>query len=272
MRERLKKSKLPPARAAELGQQIAEGLAAAHAKGIVNRDIKPDNLFLVRDGRVKILDSGLGKVSSSTSDLDNARTLATEPGIVLGTVPYMSPEQVRGQLLDSRSDIFSLGCVLFEMVTCTSAFGGPSMADTMSAILNSDPVTESAHAAEIPPALARIIRHCLEKDAGSRFQSAKDLAFELEAVAGNSRIALSTAKPFIKPRRFLLAAGAVALVAVGAFPLNGGAPRELQQNIAFADWTPDGKQLAITTAGNAASLGVPARQCALYVQRHRLVR
>ena len=91
-----------------------------------------------------ILDFGLAKISSSTSDLDSTRTLATEPGIVLGTVPYMSPEQVRGQALDSRSDVFSLGCVLFEMVTGKSAFGGQSMADTMSAILNSDPVTESA--------------------------------------------------------------------------------------------------------------------------------
>jgi serine/threonine protein kinase len=126
-------------------------------------------------------------------------------------------------LLDSRSDIFSLGRVLFEMVT------GKRMADTMSAILNSNPATESPAAAEIPPALARVIRLCLEKDAGSGFQSAKDLAFELEAIAGNSRIALSTAKPSIKPRKFLLAAGAVALVVVGAlgWPLLRPAPAEI---------------------------------------------
>jgi len=172
--------------AAEYGLQIAEGLVAAHEKGIVHRDLKPENLFITREGRVKILDFGIAKLTSPDgskgSSLENMTT-QTKAGSILGTVCYMSPEQVRGKLVDHRSDIFSLGAILYEMVTAKRAFAGDTEADTMMAVLKEDPPQMTLGRQSIPPAFEQITFHCLEKDPENRFQSVRDLAFALSTVS-----------------------------------------------------------------------------------------
>ena len=175
---RLKSGKLGVSRAVDYGKQIAAGLAAAHAKGIIHRDVKPDNLFLTKDGRVKILDFGLAKLAEAHAADGATETVATSAGTIMGTAAYMSPEQARGQAVDARSDIFSFGCVLYEMLTGARAFQGNTSADLMSAILVRDP---DLTAIELP-ALARIVAHCLEKVPEQRFQSATDIAFDLDSV------------------------------------------------------------------------------------------
>ena len=187
LRERLSSGPLPPRKAVELAAQIAAGLAAAHERGIVHRDLKPENLFLTRDGRVKILDFGLAKLGRTEPTAAEAETLAreTRPGAVMGTVGYMSPEQLRGQEADARSDIFALGLVLFEMLSGRAPFAAPTAADTLSAILHADPPELPAGGAVLP-GLDRIVRRCLEKSPGERFQSSRDLGFALEAVQGGA--------------------------------------------------------------------------------------
>src|SRR5262249_54722973 len=169
--------------------QIAQGLASAHESGIVHRDLKPENVFVTKDGRVKILDFGLARPvaprDAGPSDATSAPTATsvTEPGVVLGTAGYMSPEQVRGHPADPRSDIFSFGAVLYEMLSGRRAFQGDSAVETMSAILKEEPPSLSAARPEVSPAHERIVRRCLEKKPEQRFQSARDLAFALsEAV------------------------------------------------------------------------------------------
>jgi serine/threonine protein kinase len=192
LRDRLKLGALPVRKAIDLGIQIAQGLAAAHEHGIVHRDLKPENLFVTGDGRLKILDFGLAKLTRPNpvgTAQANAPTLQadTGPGEVWGTVGYMSPEQARGNPVDQRSDIFSLGAILYEMLSGKRAFQGASPADTVSAILKEDPrdLTEIVEA--IPPALERVVRHCLEKSPAERFQSTRDLAFGLAEISGVSR-------------------------------------------------------------------------------------
>ncbi|MGH9369760.1 MAG: protein kinase domain-containing protein, partial [Thermoanaerobaculia bacterium] len=187
---RLAGGPLPPRKAVDYAIQIAHGLAAAHEKGIVHRDLKPENLFITRDGRVKILDFGLAKfVATEGEDVplpgSSATSAKTEPGMVLGTLGYMSPEQLRGKQADPRSDIFSFGAILFEMLAGKRAFPGASAADAISAILRADPPDLLETNRQIPPALERIVRHCLEKQPEERFRSAHDLAFALEAVSGS---------------------------------------------------------------------------------------
>jgi Tol biopolymer transport system component len=189
LRDRLASGPLPARKALDYSGQVAAGLAAAHAQGVVHRDLKPENLFLTRDGRVKILDFGLARQALPEPPSDTASpTLerATEPGTVMGTVGYMSPEQVRGQEADARSDIFSFGAVLYEMLSGRRAFARETAAETMTAILREEPPELGTIASDLPPALARIVQHCLEKQPDERFQSARDLAFDLSSVADSS--------------------------------------------------------------------------------------
>src|SRR5262245_39576173 len=229
LREALSSGALSPRRAAEYGVQIANGLAAAHEKGIVHRDLKPDNVFVTRDDRVKILDFGLAKpraAAASGPDATHSPTVSgyTEPGVVMGTVGYMSPEQVRGLPVDHRSDLFSFGTVLYEMLAGRRAFQGETAAETMTSILRDEPPALSDSSRNAPPALAAVIVHCLEKKPERRFQSARDLAFALETAVAPSgpsaplpRPAVVTPPPSAWPRRLTVAALVFAAAAPGYF-------------------------------------------------------
>jgi serine/threonine protein kinase/Tol biopolymer transport system component len=192
LRARLRAGTIHPRKATDYAQQVARGLAAAHDRGIVHRDLKPENLFLTRDGLVKILDFGLVKLMSprfpgdanADPESDTMRGTPTEPGRVMGTVGYMAPEQVRGGSGDHRSDIFAFGTILYEMLAGRPAFQGESPIETLNSILKDEPADFSELGLRIPGALERIVRHCLEKNANERFQSSRDLAFDLGAVSG----------------------------------------------------------------------------------------
>ena len=191
LRECINRGRLAVRKAIEYGVQIARGLAAAHEKNIVHRDLKPENLFVTKDGRVKILDFGLAKLTQPQSGSEDcAPTLGdgTEPGVVMGTAGYMAPEQVRAQATDPRTDIFAFGAILYEMVSGRRAFQKPTSVETMTAILNEDPPSISQVTTNVPPALHRIVHHCLEKNAEQRFQSASDLSFALDALADELRL------------------------------------------------------------------------------------
>jgi eukaryotic-like serine/threonine-protein kinase len=186
LRDRLLNAALPSRKAIDYARQIASGLAAAHEKGIVHRDLKPDNVFITNDGRAKILDFGLAKFTRP--ELDNSgdaptQQIATDAGTVMGTVGYMAPEQVRGKSADPRSDIFAFGAILYEMLSGKRAFHGDSPVDTMSAILKEEPPDLAETNRNVSPALERIVRHCLEKNPAERFQSARDVAFNLESLS-----------------------------------------------------------------------------------------
>ena len=219
LRARLSGGALPVRKATDYAIQIAKGLAAAHEKGIVHRDLKPENLFVTNDGRVKILDFGLAKLTQKEGDASPQTNLptatqGTEPGVVLGTLGYMSPEQVKGKAADARSDIFSFGAILYEMVSGQRAFHRASAAETMSAILREEPPDLSATNKAVTPGLERVVRHCLEKSPEERFHSAHDLAFDLEALSGHSGTAVaSAATPARRLRLLPIAAGVLALSA-----------------------------------------------------------
>jgi Tol biopolymer transport system component len=273
LRERLASGPPTVRKAVEYALQLAHALAAAHERGIVHRDLKPDNVFLTRGGQLKVLDFGLARQTTSGPALDtDSPTLArpTEPGTVLGTAGYMSPEQVRGQEVDSRSDIFSFGAVLYETLAGRRAFRCESAMETMSAIVKEEPPPLSEVRAGIPPDLERIVLHCLEKRPEDRFQSARDLAFDLTHVGGSAdRGALAAAAVRRWPRRAalaaLLAAALAAAFAAGRFErgrsVGPHAPlpesfvqlSDLPGSESWPSLAPDGKSVAYVSraSGNA---------------------
>ena len=224
LRDRMHDSPLAPRRSLDYAVQIANGLAAAHEKGIVHRDLKPENIFVCKDGRVKILDFGLAKLLPSlTSEHSDAATFRrdTDPGTVLGTAGYMSPEQVRGESVDHRSDIFSFGAILYEMLSGQRAFKKDSSVETLNAILKEDPPDLLESGANIPPALDRVVRHCLEKHPEARFQSSRDVAFDLEAMSDASGASSAVAARGTRSTRRAMAVAAGlavgAIIAAGAY-------------------------------------------------------
>src|SRR5262245_23256445 len=197
LREQLEAGTLPARKALDYAQQITQGLAAAHAKGIVHRDLKPENLFVTKDGRVKILDFGLAKLKPTQPGVVDTDALTqkrlTDPGVVMGTVGYMSPEQVRGQETDQRSDIFAFGVILYEMLSGQRPFRGASAIEVMNAILKEEPPELCETNTKISPQIERLVRRCLEKRPERRFQTASDLGFALEELSALSGARLEAA-------------------------------------------------------------------------------
>ena len=271
LRARLAGGALPVRKAVDYGAQIARGLAAAHGKGVVHRDLKPENLFVTKDGRVKILDFGLAKLveagaGSGSTNLPT-QSKGTEPGAVLGTLGYMSPEQLRGLPADHRTDLFSFGAVLYEMLSGRKAFRGDTAADTVSAILREDPPELSATNRTIPPALERIVRHCLEKSPDERAHSAHDLAFDLESFSTVSSGTAVTPASRIEIRRPSSRTLFAAAVCLGAGVLGGrllwkkppDAPPTFHRltfrrgNVLRARFAPDGRTIVYGAAWGGAS-------------------
>jgi len=217
LRERLNRGPIPVRKAIEISTQIAQALSAAHERGIVHRDLKPENVYLTKDGHTKLLDFGLAKEQSSGAATGMTVTSAqTTPGTVMGTVGYMSPEQVRGMPADHRSDIFSFGTVLYEMLSGKRAFTGGSSVETMHAILNQEPAEIDTTTVRIPPGLEKIVRHCLEKNPADRFQSARDLTFALAALSGSETSLIFPAQKAQPDRklRYWIVGGAAVLLAL----------------------------------------------------------
>jgi Tol biopolymer transport system component len=272
LRQHMQGSPLPQRKAIEYGIQMARGLAAAHEKGVVHRDLKPDNIFVLNDGRIKILDFGLAKlrqddaltVHPDLQTVDQPQS-ATIPGQVLGTVGYMSPEQVRGQPTDHRTDIFALGAILYEILTGQRAFKRDSSVETMNAVLKEEPPQLEQILPTLPPGLDRVVRHCLEKNPAQRFQSASDIAFDLETISSHSGTAPRFDVAAAQRRTYWkLAAGILLLAAALAATYYAArrsapavAPRFHQLSfqrgaIYGAKFAPDGQSILFSAAWNGA--------------------
>ena len=264
LRQRLSHGPLPVSKVIELGVQICQGLAAAHAHGLVHRDLKPDNLFLAREGGVKILDFGLAKLHElpeGGSDEQPTAT-ATDRGVWLGTPGYVSPEQLRGAGASARSDVFALGAVLYEMLAGQRAFKGASRADTLSAILDRDPPPMERPGGPVPPSLERVVRRCLEKDPEDRFQSARDVAFALDALSSASGRIPEPGLPtprrvrWLRPVLLVLLAAAASGAAglcygkrAATRPLPTFAPLTSERGALYdARFTPDGRMVVYSAA------------------------
>src|ERR1043166_349336 len=257
LRQRIPPQGMNTRKAVELGVQLANGLAAAHDQGVAHRDLKPENILVTKDGRLKILDFGLAKLRTSetqTDTLDGATAAHTTAGMVLGTVGYMAPEQVRGEPADHLSDIFSFGSLLYEMISGQRAFKRSTNAETMTAILNEEPQELSSRIGMIAPALERIVRHCMEKQPRQRFQSARDVAFDLESVSAISGTGAVTATPgkrssapWIRPAMLATATLAAGLIAGSWMRPNAPEAQPRLHRVTFsrltilgARFTPDG--------------------------------
>src|SRR6202795_2821482 len=224
LRGKLDAGPIPQKQAVDYAQQVAKGLSAAHEKGIVHRDLKPENLFVSKDGHLKILDFGLAKrVESVAPGQETSAPTGsghTEPGTVMGTAGYMSPEQVKGFQVDHRSDIFSFGAILYELLSGVKAFKRDTNAETMAAILMKEPPELSESGRNISPALDHIARHCLDKDRDHRFQSARDIAFALSEASGPTMTGGAQLGASPRKNKALVAVAAVVvLAAVGVFLL-----------------------------------------------------
>jgi serine/threonine protein kinase/dipeptidyl aminopeptidase/acylaminoacyl peptidase len=265
LRRRLQEGPIPVKEAADYALQIAHGLTAAHERLIVHRDLKPENLFLTNDGRVKILDFGVAKLQAP-ADQDRSiesMTTVTKHGAMVGTVAYMSPEQLRGKPVDHRSDIFSFGTILYEMLAGVRAFRGETEVDTITAVLREEPPSANLEDAAIPPGYQDVVKHCLEKDPENRFQSAKDLAFALQTLSGSSadRIA-SPSKTKSREVGVLpwavvaVLAAATALLAITQLVHTSSAPPAYRRltfeagTVYSARFAPDGQSIIYSAAWN----------------------
>ena len=295
LRDRLMSGAIPVRAAVDIAIQIARGLSAAHSRGLVHRDLKPENVFLLPDGHVKILDFGLALQMPGPGSGDTETVPAlTEPGTVMGTMGYMAPEQVRGLVVDARADLFALGALMYEVLSGRRAFAAPTAADTITAILQSDPPDIASVRPDVPPAVDQIVRRCLEKNPAQRFQTAQDLTFALEQSLAsrsspvNASAVATMPAPLVRATRMRRAAGiAIVLVAAGLGAIGGllwgsstpSSPAPTYKRLAFrrgaigsARFAPDGQTIvysaawqseraelfsARTNGAEARSLGLP---------------
>ena len=257
LRAHIGTSPLPLSTALDFAVQIGRGLAAAHDRGIVHRDLKPENIFLTRDRQVKLLDFGLATEPAREAGDEITQLATTDAGLVLGTAGYMSPEQVRGERADARSDIFSFGCVLYEMLACRRAFAGGSQIEAFHAVLKEHPPDLTTVRGDLPQSLNRVVRRCLEKAPDGRFQTARDLVFALENLAAGSdpTPVPAPSAPTARARRAAVAAG-VAILAISASLLGWYVLRDARAHAPARQTAPiqNGRLLAVLPFENISAV------------------